>query len=160
MDVDPQDEELADLLVDLRPRKCDPARHRELLRKGMRAVDRRAQQIFKQTRLDALAQGMADGQFGHVILLLAQADEVVVDARLVLARVVEVEVFRLDVCRGQFFRLEFGDVVQEPFFLREGHAPDDDGAVVEEEDFWGVDAGVEVQVGFVGEVVVVVGVGW
>ena len=40
---------------------------------------------------------MRDGQLGHVVALLAQGDEVVVDARLVLARVVEVEVLRLDV---------------------------------------------------------------
>lgn len=152
VDVDAQDEELPDLLVDLRPAEGDAARHGQLLGQRVRARDGGAEQVLEEAGLDALAQRVADGEFGHVVLLLAQGDEVVVDARLVLARVVEVEVLRLDVGgREGFAGGELGYVVQEARFLRRGHAPDDDGAVVEEEDFGGVDAGVEVDGVFVAE---------
>ena len=91
---------------------------------------------------------MADRELGHVIPLLAQGDEVVVDSRLVFARVVEVELFRLDVVFVQFFLLEFGDFFEEALFFFHRHAPYYDDAVFEEEDFGDVDGGVEV--GFYG----------
>ena len=153
MDVDAQDEQLPDLLGDLGAAESDAARQGQLLGQRVRAGDGGAEQVLEEAGLDALAQGVADGELGHVVLLLAQRDEVVVDARLVLARVVKVEVFRLDVGgREGLAGGEFGYVVQEARFLREGHAPDDDGAVVEEEDFGGVDAGVEIEAVFVAEV--------
>ncbi len=111
----------------------------------MREGDGGAEEVFEEGGLDALGQGVRDGEFGHVVLLLAEADEVVVDARLVLARVVEVEVLDLHVVGREFLGREFGDVFQEALFLGGCHAPDDDGAVFEEEDFRGVDLGVEVE---------------
>lgn len=111
----------------------------------MRGGDGGAQRIFEETCLHTLAQGVAYREFGHVILLLPEGDEIVVDAGLVLARVVEVEVLRLDVGWGEGLAGgELGDVGYEACFLRGGHAPDDDGAVVEEEDLGCVDACVEV----------------
>lgn len=146
MDVDAEHKQLTDLLRDFRPAERDAARERELLRQRPRQRNGRAQPVLKEAGLDALAQRVADGEFGHVVLLLAQGDEVVVDARLVLARVVEIEVFRLDVLpREGFARGEFRDVGEEAGLLRRGHTPDYHCAVVEEEDLGCVDAGVEVE---------------
>lgn len=144
VDVDAEDEELTDLLRDLRSTECDTTRQRQLRGQRMRRGDGGGQVLFEEGGFDALTQGMGDGEFGHVVLLLPQADEIVVDARLVFPRVVEVEVFRLHVPGRQLLALEAGDVVQEALLLRKSHAPDDDGAVVVEEDFGGVDADVEV----------------
>lgn len=145
VDVDAQDEELPDLHRDLASCQRDGAGEGELRGEGVREGDGGAEEVFEEGGLDALGQGVRDGEFGHVVLLLAQADEVVVDARLVLARVVEVEVLDLHVVGGEFLGREFGDVFEEALFLRGGHAPDYDGAVFEEEDFRGVDLGVEVE---------------
>lgn len=87
---------------------------------------------------------MADGQLGHVVGLLAQGDEVVVDARLVFARVVEVEILRLHVVRRELFLLESGYVRQQLLLFRRRHPPDDHRAVGEEEDFRRVHRRVEV----------------
>lgn len=81
--------------------------------------------------LDALRESMADRQFVHVVLLLSETDEVVVYPRLVLPRVVEVEIFRLHVVLGQLLGLEFRYVFQKALFLRHGHAPDDDSTILE-----------------------------
>lgn len=88
---------------------------------------------------------MADGKLGHVVLLLAQADEVVVYPRLVLAGVVEIEIFRLHVVFGELFVFEFRNVFQEPLFLLQCHAPYDHSTVLEEEDFWRMHLRVEIQ---------------
>lgn len=79
--------------------------------------------------LRALCQCVADGEFGHVIALLAQGDEVIVDSRLVLAGVVEVEFFRLDIIFTQFLLLELGDLFQEALFFLHRHAPYDDHTI-------------------------------
>ena len=60
---------------------------------------------------------MTDGQLGHVIPLLAQGNEVVVNASLVLASVVEIELFGLHVVFAQFLLFEFGDFFEEALFL-------------------------------------------
>ena len=60
---------------------------------------------------------MADCELGHVVPLVSQGDEVVVDAGLVVAGVVEVEVFGLDVGGGEFFGFETGDFFEEALFL-------------------------------------------
>ena len=60
---------------------------------------------------------MGDGEFDHVILLLAEGYEVVVDSSLVLAGVVEIEIFGLHVVLAKFLRFEFRDFFQEPLFL-------------------------------------------
>lgn len=144
MDVDAEDEELTDLLRDLGFTERDATRQRQLRGQGMRRGDGGGQEVLEEGGFDALAQGVRDGEFEHVVLLLSQTDEIVVDARLVFPRVVKVEVFRLHVSGCQFLALEAGDFVQEALLLGESHAPDDDSAVVVEEDFGGVDADVEV----------------
>ena len=53
---------------------------------------------------------MGDGEFGHVVLLLAQGDEIVVDPGLILARVVEVEVLSLHVVGAELLGFELGDL--------------------------------------------------
>ena len=156
MDVDAQHEQLPDLLMDLATGQRDGSCEGDLLRQGLRGRDVGRQAVLEQGRLDGLGERVRDGQLGHVVALLAQGDEVVVDARLVLARVVEVEVLRLDVGGREGILLEAGDLAQELRFLREGHAPDDDGPVGEEEDLGDVDGGVEVFVGGEGGGVVVV----
>ena len=158
MDIDAQDEQLTDLLMDLPPAERNGSRQGDLLGQALGGGDGGAQEVLEQGGLDALGQGVRDGQLGHVVLLLPQRDEVVVDARLVLARVVEVEVLRLDVRGRELLGLEARDFGQEGGFLLGRHAPDHHGAVLEEEDFGGVHVGVEVE-GGEGVVGVVVGLG-
>ena len=145
MDVNPQDEQLSNLHGDLSSREGYRASERELSGERVREGDGCGEEIFEEGGLDGLGQRMRDGELGHVIFLVAQADEVVVDARLVFARVVEVEVFGLHVVRAELLGFEFGDFFQEALLLVEGHAPDDDSAVFEEEDFGGVYFGVKVE---------------
>lgn len=95
--------------------------------------------------LDALGESMADGEFSHVVLLLAQADEIVVDTRLVLARVVEVEVLRLHVVLGQLLALKLGNLLEKTLLVLQRHPPDHYRAVVEEEHFGRVYLRVEVR---------------
>lgn len=156
MDVDPEDEELADLLMDLASRQGDGTGEGDLLRQGLRGCDVGGQAVLEQGCLDALGQSVRDGQLGHVIPLLAQGDEVVVDAGLVLPRVVEVEVLGLDVGGQEGILLESGDVAQELRFLGEGHAPYDDGPVGEEEDLGDMDGGIKVLLGGEGGGIVMV----
>ena len=113
----------------------------------MRCGDGGGEEVFEEGGLDALGEGVRDGEFGHVILLLAQGDEVVVDARLVLARVVKVEVFDLDVGWGEFLGFVARDFGEEVRFLLRRHAPDHHRAVLEEEDFGRVHVRVKIQVG-------------
>lgn len=87
---------------------------------------------------------MTDGQLGHVVPLLAQGNEVVVNASLVLASIVEIELFGLDVVFAQFLLFELCDFFEEALFLLHRHAPDDDDTILEEEDFGDVHRGVEV----------------
>lgn len=87
---------------------------------------------------------MADGQLGHVVSLLAQRDEVVVNASLILAGVVEIELLRLDVVFAQLLLLKLCNFLQEPLFLFHRHAPDDDDTVLVKEDFGNVHCSVEV----------------
>ena len=88
---------------------------------------------------------MGDGELGHVVLLLAEGDEVVVDSSLVLSGVVEVEVFRLHVVFAEFLGFEFGDFFEEALFLLQCHAPDYHGSVVKKKDFWRMDLCVKIQ---------------
>ena len=150
MDIDPQDKQLPDLLMYLLARERHFPRDGNFLRKMLRGCDSRSEQLFKEGRLDRLGQCVRDGEFGHVILLIAEGDEVVVDAGLVLGRVVEVEILGLDVPRGEFLALEAGERGEEGGLLRGSHTPEDNRAVGEEEDFGDVDGGVEV--GGVGEI--------
>lgn len=92
----------------------------------------------------ALRKSMADGQLGHVVPLLTKRNEVVVDASLVLAGVVEIELLGLDVVFAQLLLLEFGDFFEETLFFFHRHAPEDDNTVFEEKNFGDVDGGVEV----------------
>lgn len=87
---------------------------------------------------------MTDGQLGHVISLLAEGDEVVVDASLVLAGIVEVELFGLDIIFAQLLLLELGDLFEEALFFFHRHAPNNDNAVFEQEHLGDMDSGVEV----------------
>lgn len=103
------------------------------------------EEVFEKRCLYRLRQSVGYGEFSHVILLLAQANEVVVDSCLILARVVEVEVLDLDVLGAEFLGFESGDFFQETLFLGWCHAPDHDGAIVEKEYFRGVDLGIEVE---------------
>ena len=89
---------------------------------------------------------MADRELGHVIPLFPQGNEIVVYPRLVLARVIEVEVLRLHVVGRQLLRLELGYIFQKALLVRKRHAPDHHRAVLEEEDFGSVDMSVEVRV--------------
>ena len=94
--------------------------------------------------LCTLRQRMRDREFSHVILLHLQANEVIVNPRLVLACIVEVELLRLHVVLAQFLVLELGDLLEEALFLFHAHAPDDHDAVLEKEDFRDMHGGVEV----------------
>ena len=94
---------------------------------------------------DALGQGVADGEFGHVVLFFSEADEVIIDPGLIFTRVIEVEVFRLHVVFGEFFVFEFGNIFEKTLFLQQCHSPYDDGAVLKQKYLRGVDLGVEVQ---------------
>ena len=87
---------------------------------------------------------MADGQLGHVVLFLPQTDKVVIYPRLILPRVVEVEVLRLHIVLRQLLRLEFRDVFEEALLLRQRHTPYHHGPVFEEEHLGRVDLGVEI----------------
>jgi len=49
---------------------------------------------------------VTDGQLGHVVPLLAQGNEVVVNTSLVLASIVEIELLGLDVVFAQFLLFE------------------------------------------------------
>ena len=153
MDVDAQNEELADLLMDLSPAKGDGPRERDFGRQRGGSFDSGGEEVFEEGGFHALREGVGDGEFDHVIAFFTEGDEVVVDAGLVFFRVVEVEGFRLDVFGGELLELEFGEFGEEARFLWEGHAPYYDGAVFEEEDLGGGDVGVEVFGG------VVIGVG-
>ena len=145
MDVDAQDKQLADLHRDLPPREGDATGQGDLLWQRGGRGDGGGDEVFEEGSLDALGQGVGDGEFGHVVFLFAERDEIVVDAGLVLAGVIKIEVFRLHVVLGELLRFEFGEFFEETRFMGEGHAPDDDGAIFEEEDFGGVDLGVEVK---------------
>ena len=144
MDVDAEDEELADLLVDLPAAQGDGAGQSDLGGERRGEGDCGGEEVFEEGRLDALGKGVGDGEFGHVVLLLAEGDEVVVDPGLVLARVVEVEVFRLHVVLTEFLGFELGNFLEEALLFLDRHAPDDYGSIIKEKDFRSVDLGVEV----------------
>lgn len=91
---------------------------------------------------------MADGEFDHVVLLVPQADEIIVDPRLILGRVVKVEILRLDVVRRQLLAFELRNLLEEFLLLRRRHAPDDHGPVVEQEHLGRMYLGVQVRVSF------------
>jgi hypothetical protein len=59
-----------------------------------------------QTYFRTLCKSVTDGQLGHVVPLLAQGNEVVVNASLVLASIVEIELLGLDVVFAQFLLFE------------------------------------------------------
>lgn len=94
--------------------------------------------------LCALRQSMADGQLGHIIPLLPQRDEVIVDARLILPRVVEIELLGLNIVFAQLLHLEFRDFLQKALLLFQRHAPYYHDPVLEQEHFRDMHTGVEV----------------
>jgi len=91
---------------------------------------------------------MRNSKFRHVVVLVAKCDEVVVDTRLILSGVVEVEELNLDVIRCQLFQLELGNLFEEALLLDGRHAPDNDNSIVKQEYFRGVHLDVEVRNGF------------
>lgn len=107
MDIDPQNKQLADLLVDLAPVETDGAGEGDFGGEGRGEGDGCGEEVFEEGGLDGLGEGVGDGEFGHVVFFLAQGDEVVVDAGLVFLCVVEVEIFGLHVVGGELFELEF-----------------------------------------------------
>lgn len=58
-----------------------------------------ADEKHEEPYLDTLGESMADCKLGHVVFLFPQTDEIVVYSCLILPRVVEVEILRLDVVR-------------------------------------------------------------
>lgn len=145
MDVDPQDKQLSDLHVDLAPGEVDAARLGDLRRERGRVRDGLGHQVFEEGCFHGLCEGVRDGELDHVISGVTERDEVVVYPGLVLAGVVEVEMFDLRVFRAEDGGCEFGDVGEKAGLVRGRHAPYDDRAVVEKEDFWRVDCGVEIR---------------
>lgn len=87
---------------------------------------------------------MTNRQLRHIIPLLPETNEIVIDPGLVLAGIIEIKLFGLDVVFGELLVLEPCDFLQETLFFAGGHAPEDDDAVFEEEGFRDVDCGVEV----------------
>ena len=144
MDVDAQDEELSDLLMDFPAAEGDGAGQGDLGGERGGEGDGGCEEVFEEGGLDALGEGVGDGQFGHVVPLLAEGDEVVVDSSLVFSGVVEVEILRLHVVFAELLGLEFGDFFEETLFLLQCHAPDYYGAVIKKKDFWRMDLGVEI----------------
>ena len=144
MDIDAQDEELANLLMDLPAAESDGAGEGNLGGERGGEGDCSCEEVFEEGSLDALGQGVGDGEFGHVVLLFAEGDEVVVDSRLVFSGVVEVEVLGLHVVFAEFLGFEFGNLFEETLLLLQCHAPDHHGAVIEKKNFWCVDLGIEV----------------
>lgn len=113
MDIDPQDEELPNLHVDLLARQLDSPRQRNrgwnflcrvycvvyqvLEQRGLRPLSVHGCILPNEAwnNLCALCERMADCQLGHVVLLLSKTDKVVVYPSLIFLGVIEVEVFRL-----------------------------------------------------------------
>lgn len=96
--------------------------------------------------LDTLRQGVADSELGHIVLLVSQADEIIVYARLVFSGIIEVEVFLLDIVNTQLLCLEFRNVFEKSLLLSYGHTPYHNGAIVEQEYFGCMDMGVKIWV--------------
>ena len=124
---------------------------------------RAPQKQKKKTYLRTLRQRMTNSQLRHIIPLLPQTNKIIIDPGLILAGIIEIKLFGLDVVFGELLVLETGDFFEETLFVARGHAPEDYDAVFEEEGFRDVDRGVEVRGdgavewgggvgGFVGEV--------
>ena len=96
------------------------------------------------THLRTLRQRMTNSQFRHIIPLLPQTNKIIINPRLILPCIIEIELLRLHIIFPQFLLLEFRYLFQETLFFFERHAPDYHDAVFEEEDFGDVDCGVEV----------------
>ena len=88
---------------------------------------------------------MGNGEFSHVVLLLAERYEIVVDASLVFAGIVEIKILSLHVVLAKFLGFKFRYFFQETLLLLYCHAPDHHSAVFEKKDFRRVDLGVKVQ---------------
>ena len=88
---------------------------------------------------------MTNSQLRHIIPLLPERNKIIIDPGLVLAGIIEIKLFGLDVIFGELLILEPRDFLQETLFFARGHAPEDDDAVFEEEGFRDVDCGVEVR---------------
>ena len=109
MDINPQDEQLSDLHSDLSLCEGYRTSERELSGERVREGDSCGEEIFEERGLDGLGERVRDSELGHIVFLVAQANKVVVDTRLVFARVVEVEVFGLHVVGAKLFGFEFRD---------------------------------------------------
>lgn len=87
---------------------------------------------------------MTNSQLSHIIPLLPERNKIIIDPGLILAGIIEIKLFGLDIIFGELLVLEPRNFLQEPLFFARGHAPEDDDAVFEEEDLRDVDCGVEV----------------
>ena len=70
-------------------------------------------------------------KLGHVVILFAQRDEVVVDSCLVFSSVVEIETFCLHIILSKLLALELCNLLENALLVSERHAPDHDDAVVD-----------------------------
>ncbi|KAI3476589.1 hypothetical protein L1887_61831 [Cichorium endivia] len=131
MDVHAQDEQMADLLHDFGGGHADLAALGDALRDVLGAFDRIVDDALEEGDLGRLRQRVRQTQLGHVRRTPTQRDHVVVDARVVGK--VPVQILALDVLRSQTLHLESTQLAQEALLFHQGHAPDDDGAVVHDE---------------------------
>ena len=60
---------------------------------------------------------MGDGEFGHVVFFLAEGDEIIVDASLILPGIIEIKIFRLHIVIAKFLGFELRNLFQETLFL-------------------------------------------
>ena len=60
---------------------------------------------------------MGDGEFGHIVLLLAEGYKIVVDSSLVLAGIIEVEILGLHIVVAKFLDFKFRDFFHETLFF-------------------------------------------
>ena len=60
---------------------------------------------------------MRDGKLNHIIRFIPQRDKVVIDSRLILTCVVEVEALRLDIIWCKLLHLELRNLLQESLLI-------------------------------------------
>jgi hypothetical protein len=56
-------------------------------------------------------------ELGHVIILLPQRDEIIIDPRLILPGIIEIKTLRLNIVKGKLLALEFGNLFQESLLV-------------------------------------------
>ena len=87
---------------------------------------------------------MRDRKLNHIIGLIPQCDKIVIDSRLILAGVVEVETLSLHIIRRKFLHLKLCNLLQEPLLILETHSPDDHNTIVEEKHLRRMNLGIEI----------------